>query len=166
MFRMIADFSAEWKYEMEATLNVMDRLTDASLTRKVTPDGRSLGFLAWHIAGSIGEMLKRAGLANDGVSDDDDLPASARKIAEVYKQIAETALKQIVSHWTDEQLLEEIPMYDESWKRGFILSVLIRHQAHHRAQMTVLMRQAGLTVPGVYGPAKEEWQKMNLPPMK
>ena len=23
--------------------------------------------------------------------------------------------------------------------------------------MTVLMRQAGLTVPGVYGPAKEEW---------
>ena len=32
---------------------------------------------------------------------------------------------------------------------------LINHQNHHRGQMTVLMRQAGLTVPGVYGPAKK-----------
>lgn len=28
--------------------------------------------------------------------------------------------------------------------------------------MTVLMRQAGLTVPGIYGPAKEEWAKFGL----
>jgi uncharacterized damage-inducible protein DinB len=30
--------------------------------------------------------------------------------------------------------------------------------------MTVLMRQAGLVVPGVYGPAREEWAAMNMPP--
>ena len=32
-------------------------------------------------------------------------------------------------------------------------------QGHHGTHdgPTVLMRQAGLTVPGVYGPAREEW---------
>lgn len=28
--------------------------------------------------------------------------------------------------------------------------------------MTVLMRQAGLPVPGIYGPAKEEWTTFGL----
>jgi len=40
------------------------------------------------------------------------------------------------------------------------------HQTHHRAQMTVLMRQAGLKVPGVYGPSREEWSQMGMPPHK
>jgi uncharacterized damage-inducible protein DinB len=38
---------------------------------------------------------------------------------------------------------ESIPMYGEPWKRGFVLSALIGHQTHHRAQMTVLMRRPG-----------------------
>jgi hypothetical protein len=29
--------------------------------------------------------------------------------------------------------------------------------------MTVLMRQAGLVVPGVYGPAREEWAVYGMP---
>ena len=64
--------------------------------------------------------------------------------------------------WTDASLDEEIPMYGQIWKKGNILSSLILHQAHHRGQITVLMRQAGLKVPGVYGPAKEEWAAMNM----
>jgi uncharacterized damage-inducible protein DinB len=30
--------------------------------------------------------------------------------------------------------------------------------------MTVLMRQAGLKVPGVYGPAREEWTTYRMQP--
>jgi uncharacterized damage-inducible protein DinB len=30
--------------------------------------------------------------------------------------------------------------------------------------MMMLMRQAGLTVPGIYGPAYEEWAAYNMPP--
>jgi uncharacterized damage-inducible protein DinB len=40
--------------------------------------------------------------------------------------------------------------------------MIIKHIIHHRGQMTVLMRQAGLKVPGVYGPAREEWEKIGL----
>ncbi|MBE0644676.1 MAG: hypothetical protein IH600_11400 [Bacteroidetes bacterium] len=32
------------------------------------------------------------------------------------------------------------------------------------AQLTVLMRQAGLLVPGIYGPSREEWSTYGLPP--
>ena len=37
---------------------------------------------------------------------------------------------------------------------SIFLMTLINHQNHHRGQMTVLMRQAGLTVPGVYIPQR------------
>ncbi|MBK7956896.1 MAG: hypothetical protein IPK03_01545 [Bacteroidetes bacterium] len=29
-----------------------------------------------------------------------------------------------------------------------------------------MMRQAGLKVPGMYGPSKEEWEKMGMEPLK
>ena len=59
--------------------------------------------------------------------------------------------------WTDESLLEEKDMYGEQWTVATVLQTLIQHQIHHRGQMTILMRQAGLTVPGMYGPSKDEW---------
>lgn len=48
-------------------------------------------------------------------------------------------------------------MFGQKMSKGEILFFLIQHQIHHRGQMTILMRQAGLTVPGLYGPSKEEW---------
>ena len=45
-------------------------------------------------------------------------------------------------------------MYEEKWKRGMTLAIIISHQIHHRAQLTVVMRLNGLKVPGVYGPCK------------
>ena len=44
------------------------------------------------------------------------------------------------------------------------LHVLVVHQAHHRGQMTVLMRQAGLLVPSIYGPVKEGWSAYGVEP--
>jgi len=37
-----------------------------------------------------------------------------------------------------------------------VLQTLVVHQIHHRGQMSVLMRQAGLVPPGIYGPTREE----------
>ena len=59
--------------------------------------------------------------------------------------------------WTDETLAEIKDMYGEQWSIATVLGILTSHQTHHRGQMTVLMRQAGLRVPGVYGPSREEW---------
>ena len=46
------------------------------------------------------------------------------------------------------------------------LSILIRHQAHHRAEMVILMRMLELPVIGIYGPVKEEWAQWGMEAMK
>jgi uncharacterized damage-inducible protein DinB len=79
-------------------------------------------------------------------------------------EAASAAVAAGVAAWTDATLEVEDDMYGERWPRGLTLQALIVHQAHHRGQMTVLMRQAGLRVPGVYGPSREEWTAYGMPP--
>ena len=165
MIRTLDDFLDEWRDESASTLKLMRTLTDGSLSQQVFAEGRSLGRLAWHIALSISEILGHAGVPFDSVPSDLPPPLHATEIADRYEIDAAGVAPALRLHWLDDMLDEETPMYGEMWKRGTVLSVLLRHQTHHRGQMTVLMRQAGLPVIGVYGPAKEEWAAMGLPPM-
>jgi len=163
VFRKVDDFVRDWQYELDGTLKVFRSLTDESLGQKVTPDGRSIGRLAWHLAQSLPEMMNRTGLAVTGPGEDEPVPASAAAIADAYEASASSLLEQIRTQWQDDTLLELREMYGEQWANGFTLSALVKHQTHHRGQMTVLMRQAGLKVPGVYGPAREEWAQWDMP---
>lgn len=163
MFRTINDFLEAWKYESEATLKVFGNLTDDSLNQKVTSDGRSLGFIAWHITTTISEMLSKTGLSITIVDEKLPVPLSAKNISNEYKQSSQAVNKLISKKWKDEMLNDDINMYGQVWKRSKVLSSMIAHQTHHRGQITVLMRQAGLKVPGVYGPSKEEWSEYGLP---
>jgi uncharacterized damage-inducible protein DinB len=165
MFRRIEDVARAWEAEAESTLKVLGQLTDESLNQRVTVGGRSLGFLAWHLATSIPEMMNRTGLAVGG-AEHGPAPASIEEIRRAYEQASRSLLEQIRGHWTNASLEQEADMYGERWQNGFTVSALIAHQAHHRGQMTVLMRQAGLSVPGVYGPAREEWAAMGMPAME
>lgn len=166
MLRKIEDFQKDWAYEVESTGKVLNALTDESLLQKVTDEGRSLGFLGWHLTQTLGEMLGLVGLKIDAPGFTEDSPAKAADIAAAYEKAAHSVTEQVAANWTDETLLEEDNMYGDTWARGLTLFYLIAHQAHHRGQMTVLMRQAGLPVPGVYGPAKEEWAAMGAPAMQ
>jgi len=163
MLRKIEDFQKDWAYEAEMTGKVLQTLTNESLGQKVSPDGRNLGFLGWHLTLTLGEMLGLVGLKIEGPADDAECPAEAGEIANAYEKAAKSVANEINANWTDETLLESDNMYGDTWQRGLTLFFLITHQAHHRGQMTVLMRQAGLPVPGVYGPAKEEWAAMGAP---
>jgi uncharacterized damage-inducible protein DinB len=166
MFRRIDDFLADWDYESRATLAILRNLTDASLGQRVTPEGRSVARLAWHIAQSVAGMGGETGLKVTGPAEQDPVPGTAAEIATRYGEAACSLAGAVKDQWTDAMLAEEIPMYGEMWPRGKALSALIRHEAHHRGQLTVLMRQAALTVPGAYGPSKEEWAGMGLPPQE
>jgi len=163
MFAKIDDFEKEWALESAATIKIMRALTDASLAQKVYPEGRTLGRMAWHILLSLGEMGQKAGLAVESPAENVPVPSTADAIAKAYEKAANSISWQVKKQWTDEKLADVIEMYGEKWSRGFTLYVLIKHEIHHRAQMTVLMRQAGLKVPGVYGPAREEWAAYGAP---
>ena len=80
-----------------------------------------------------------------------------------YERSARSLGEAVGNQWTDEMLADKIPMFGEEWTRAQTLMALIAHQTHHRGQMTVLMRQAGLAVPGVYGPSREEWAAYGMP---
>jgi uncharacterized damage-inducible protein DinB len=166
MFRTIADFEASWKTETEATQKTLKALTDASLAQRVTPDGRTLGKLAWHVIQSVPEMLTAAKLPLGHSGTEPPIPAHASEFVAAWDPLSAAALAAVKGNWDDAALLEEIEMYGETWTRGLTLSILINHAIHHRGQMTVLMRQAGLVVPGVYGPAREEWAAYGAPPQE
>lgn len=165
MIRKIEDFERGWQYEIDSTATLFKNLTDESLHTKVTEDGRSLGFLAWHIVTTLGEMPGHVGLKIDAPAIESEAPASAAEIVSAFEKAANSVKAEVAKNWTDETLEIEDNMYGETWKRGTTLLCLMMHQAHHRGQMTVLMRQAGLKVNGIYGPAKEEWQAFGMPAM-
>jgi len=166
MYRVVNDFLEDWKFESDGTLKLLGKLTDKSLQQKVTPEGRSLGRLAWHMTLTVQQMLIRTGMAQGGPAEDAPVPKTAKEITEVYRKLAGVVFQQVQKNWKDSDLLTEVSMFGEMWTKGKVLKSLVLHQTHHRAQIMILMRQAGLEVPGIYGPAREEWKQFNVPPME
>jgi len=162
MFTKITDFLTAWESESASTLRLFQHLTDKALSQEVYPGGRTLGRLANHIIETLSELPHKLSLDIDEEKVDFH---SAHELAEAYQKAAEKLVVSIKDKWTDASLATTTNMYGEEWKNAFSLWVLITHQIHHRAQMTVLMRQAGLKVPGIYGPSKEEWVAMGMKPM-
>lgn len=162
MIRKIEDFLSEWKYESESTRKLFSLITNEVLHKKNHEHVRSIAFLAWHITITISEMMNKAGIPVSGPDEHSKPPATIEEIISAYEQSSASLVKELPKTWTDANLTEDKEMYGDTWKKGTVLSVLIKHQAHHRGQLTVLMRQAGLSVCGIYGPTKEEWAAWNM----
>ena len=162
MFSSLSAFFNTWEKESESTQQILDALTDDSLNQSVTANDRTLGRIAWHIVTTIPEMISKTGLVFESTQEDAPVPNTAKTIADSYREAKKTMVTAINNKWNDQTLLEERDMYGQTWTIGATLDVLIAHQIHHRGQMTVLMRQAGLKVPGVMGPAREEWSQFGM----
>ena len=166
MYHTIGEFVEDWKRESAATKKVMAALTDASLAARVSPEGRTLGCLAWHTVLTLGEMAVKTGVRVQAPPEDAPEPARAADIAAAYGTASRSLGDDLAARWKDAMLQEKFEMYGSTWTRESALASVVRHEIHHRGQMTVLMRQAGLRVPGVYGPAKEEWASMGMKPAR
>ncbi|HEY0031144.1 MAG TPA: DinB family protein [Bacteroidia bacterium] len=163
MYREIDDFITDWNYESESTLTVFRNISTEALNKKDHENVRSIAVLCWHITITLSEMLNKAGLKVTGPDEHSLPPLNMQEIISAYKNSAASVTEQVKKQWSNASLLEEANLYGENWKHGVTLSILIKHQAHHRGQLTVLMRQSGMKVPGVYGPAKEDWATYNMP---
>ena len=156
MFTRIDDFSSTWTRESTQTARVLAELTDASLGQRIAQGYRSLGDLAWHVVVSPRTIMRHAALEFDAPDKTVPAPDRAAELHSTYVDVAKSFLEAVRQTWSDGALLGTIDFYGREVTRGTALSVLLHHEIHHRGQMTVLMRQAGLRVPGVYGPAREE----------
>lgn len=163
MFKHIEDFVAAWQHETAATERTLEMLTDESLSQQITSENRTLGRLAWHLVQTVHEMPTRTGLSFEGPREDEPVPASAVDIVAAYKRTSQGLLDAVQSSWKDENLHHLSEMYGEQWPNGLTLDILVKHEIHHRGQMTVLMRQAGLRTPELFGPTKEQWAEFGMP---
>ena len=159
MYKTISDFIRDWKSESESTIKVLANLSDDSLKYMSHQGGRTIGFLAWHIVITVGEMMNKSGLEVECPEENSPEPVSAKEIENTYKNVSASMVKEIELKWTDAMLDEELDLYGETWKIGYLLRSLVYHQIHHRGQLTILMRQAKLPVPGVYGPSEKSGRK-------
>ena len=157
MYVTISDFIKEWNREAMLTQNVLDGLTDESLKQQVYPEGRTLGRIAWHLTTNIPDYLTHFGLNIDGVKNAENVPTSAKEIAETFKEVSSLVAQIIEKQWTDKSIEQIQQAFGRQESNAQILMGLIKHIVHHRGQITVLMRQAGLKPFGVYGPPKEDW---------
>ncbi|MGG2016384.1 DinB family protein [Bacillus sp. S10(2024)] len=167
MYVTISDFINEWNREALLTQKVLDGSTDESLQQQVYPEGRTLGRIAWHFTTNIPEYLAHFGLNIEGVENAESVPTSAKEIAETFKKISLDVAKVIEEQWTDESLKQIQAAFGRQESNASILMGLIKHIVHHRGQVTVLMRQAGIKPFGVYGPPKEDWIHLGVenPPL-
>ena len=163
MITSIHEFKEIWREESNFTRRAIAEFTDASLSQPVCDDHRTLGRISWHVIASIPDTMRRTGLPVEGPALDSTPAVTAREHADAYDH-SSNSLMEVISSWTDSDLDTVDDMFGERWTRRFTLQVLINHQIHHRGQMTVLMRQAGLRVPGMYGPAQEDWAQWNMRP--
>jgi len=168
MYYKISDFIEDWKYESESTIKVLSNLNDEVLTVKFNNEIRTPGRLAWHIVGAISDLGHRMGLTFEKIDQDSPFPATAKEIVDKYKRASDGLIKEIKEKWNDDTLSieDKITGQGDMWSRGKTLGALVTHQIHHRAQLTVVMRLTGLKVPGVYGPAKEEWAGYGMEPQE
>ncbi len=162
MFTTINDFEQRWNNHTAGTKKIMEALTDQALGQQVADDHRTLGRMAWHIVTTVPEMMSQTGLSFEEFKEDASMPKSAEEFQKAYQAASSELLNQVKAKWEDADLMVEDDLYGEKWKRGTTLQILMDHEIHHRGQMTVLMRQAGLKVPGIFGPSKEEWGQFGM----
>ena len=167
MYVTISDFIKEWNREAMLTQNVLNGLTDESLKQQVYPEGRTLGRIAWHLTTNIPDYLSHFGFKIDGIENAESAPTSAKEIAETFQEVSSHAAQIIEQQWTDKSLEQIQEAFGRQESNSQILMGLIKHIVHHRGQITVLMRQAGLKPFGVYGPPKEDWIHLGVenPPL-
>jgi uncharacterized damage-inducible protein DinB len=156
LFTAIRHFSTTWTHESAQTARLLADLTDASLGQRIAEGYRSLGELAWHVVVSPRTIMRHAGLEFDAPDKTAPMPSRAGEILSTYVDTAKGFLRAVQQSWTDDDLREKIDFYGSRVSRGVALAVTLHHEIHHRGQITVLMRQAGLKVRGMYGPAKGE----------
>jgi uncharacterized damage-inducible protein DinB len=163
VFRTVEDFVKGWIHQSEGTKKLLGALTDASLATSVNEEHRSLARMAWHITTVVPQMMNQTGLKVDGPAADSPIPTSAKAIADAYAAAADSLTAAVKASWTDASMGVVNKVYGQEFPNGLTAMFLITHETHHRGQMTVLMRQAGLRIPGVMGPTKEDWAGFGAP---
>ncbi len=160
--RLVDSILMEIDQEAQTTKRVLDRIPEDKLAWKPHPKSYSLGQLALHIAsvpGSVSAIAVQDTTEAPNFSQAE--PKSRQEVLDTFSKGLESAkdtLKKmddarLMSTWTltkNGKVLMSIP------RIGFIRSILMNHNYHHRGQLSAYLRMLNVPVPSIYGPSADE----------
>lgn len=157
-------FRAVWNAEVARTIMLFETLPADQYDFRPDPGGRSIGELAWHLS-EIDACLSFAIEHNRFRFEDE--PPNLRRPREVallapgYRRIHQEAAARLEA-LTDDDLDRRVTYFDgrQLTIREVLWDQLLRHLVHHRGQLVLLCRMAGGTLPGLYGPNREQMRAL------
>lgn len=159
MYRNINDFIQEWERNSSGTLAIFESITEEKKHFSIVEGHSSLEWLSWHLTTAPAYFMGQIGIALNVELNPKNTPDKLSEIISTYSSVNENIIQIAKEKLSDEALLNEVNSHGQLTPIGAILRMMVDHQTHHRAQMQVLLRQAGLPVPGVMGPTKEQLAK-------
>ncbi len=162
VMRLVDSILMELEQEAQTTKRVLDRIPGDKLAWKPHPKSYSLGQLALHIAsvpGSVAAAVVPDSMEVPNFSQPE--PKSRQEVLDTFSKSLESAkdtLKKmddarLTSVWRltkNGKVLMSVP------RIGFIRSILMNHNYHHRGQLSVYLRMLDVPVPSIYGPSADE----------
>ena len=153
----------EFEQEAQTTRRVLERVPDNQLAWRPHEKARTLGELALHVAmvpGGVAELVASPSPAQAPQFADPTpkraselIPALDHSIAKVKEVLGGMDDAALLATWRlmqgDRELLA-LP------RVAMLRSVMLNHWYHHRGQLTVYLRELGVSIPSIYGPSADE----------
>ncbi len=160
--RLADSLLMEIDQEAQTTKRVLERIPADKLAWKPHPKAFSLGQLALHIASVPGSVAAAAVPDTmEAPSFSQPEPKSRQEVLDTFSKSLESAKEtlkkmddaRLTSTWSltkNGKVLMSVP------RIGFIRSILMNHNYHHRGQLSVYLRMLDVPVPSIYGPSADE----------
>ncbi len=150
----------DWSREHVVTMNVIRSLPESASGERPHDRAKSGGELCWHLAEAerwfVDEGLGVPNLGDNPVPRDTP-PESLAAMAEAF-EASHASNMEAVSSMEDTWYAETVDFFGSEVPRAAILAMMVKHEIHHRGQLSVYLRLAGARVPSIYGPsADEDW---------
>ena len=160
----IDTFLETWERESQGTIHVLESIPEERYAFRPDPEGRSIGEMAWHLCEIEGGLSQ--GIVARRFDPAEELPelkrpAEAKLLAPGYRRVHEDAVGRLRGLKLEE--LDEpvnLPGGATMTIRELLWHAMLHHIIHHRAQLVLLVRQAGGMPPGLFGPNREETQAL------
>jgi uncharacterized damage-inducible protein DinB len=154
----IADYTlADYEHEQAATKRVIEAIPASGLN--YTPDAKSMTALdlAWHVASAEWFFLNSVadGKFSAGESKRPENIRNAQDVLNWYEQNVPPALARAKS-LSGAQLAQNVDFFGiMQGPAAWYLTLMVKHGAHHRGQLSTYLRPMGAKVPSIYGPSAD-----------
>jgi uncharacterized damage-inducible protein DinB len=154
---------AEFDHEMATTRKMLERFPDDKAEWRPHDTCMTLGRLAGHVSELAGWVVPTIH-QDQLVLDPNYKPSVVKSSSEAVKQFDENVRvsRAAIAGATDEALMKpwSLVAADKTVltlpKAAVLRSFVMNHMIHHRGQLAAFYRIAGVPIPSIYGPSKDE----------